>query len=110
MAVWQEGGGSQGPVFRTHELGPRQLCPWHSEPQLGELGVGMHREPLCEGPAVGIEGKAELAVLSGEAWDLWMGWTSGLDLVWERGGGGQELSSVNLWENSSYTGRCVLAC
>lgn len=95
-AVWQEEGGSQRPVFRTHEPGPRQLWPWHGAPQLGELGVGMHREPLCEGSAVGIEGKAEVGCALRGSRGLWMGRTSGLGLVWERGGGGQELSSVML--------------
>lgn len=78
MAVWQEEGGSQCPVLRAHEPGPRPLCPWHSAPQLDELGVGMHREPLCEGSAVGIEGKAEVGCALQGSWDLWMGWTSGL--------------------------------
>ena len=58
IAVWQEEGGRQCPVSRTHEPVPHQLCPWHSKPQLGELGVGMHREPLCGVSAVGSEGKA----------------------------------------------------
>ncbi|MBW00842.1 Amyloid beta A4 precursor protein-binding family B member 1, partial [Eschrichtius robustus] len=35
IAVWQEEGGRQCPVSRTHEPVPHQLCPWHSKPQLG---------------------------------------------------------------------------
>lgn len=52
------GRGSQCPESRTHEPVPCQLCSWHNKPQPAELGVEMHREPLCGGSAVGSEGKA----------------------------------------------------
>lgn len=75
LALWQEEGGSQCPAFRTHELVPHQLCPWHSKPQSDALGVGMHREPLCGGSAVGSEGKAgaSCAIPGSSGLGIW-GW------------------------------------
>lgn len=52
------GRGSRCPVSRTHEPVPHQLGPWHSKPRSDQRGVGMHREPLCGGSAVGSEGRA----------------------------------------------------
>lgn len=46
VAVWQEAGSRQCLVSRTQELAPHQPHSWYNKPQLDELGVGMHREPL----------------------------------------------------------------
>ena len=64
IAVWQEEGGSQCPVFRTHEPGPRQLCPWHSKPQSDELGVGCTESHCVKALLLGLREKQGLVMLS----------------------------------------------
>lgn len=111
IAVWQEEGGRQCPVSRTHEPVPHHLCPWHSKPQLDELGVGTHREPLCGVSAVGSEGKAGAgcAIPASSGLGIW-GWGGLWAWAWSVRVGFEPVVVVMVdrsraqlfsWENSS---------